>query len=44
MIMAQVPLPPHRSRDYEPVKPSMTALTTVAVLAPMTEPTTVSPG
>src|SRR5262249_54783021 len=31
-------------RGYEPVKPSMTALTTVAVLAPMTEPTTVSPG
>jgi hypothetical protein len=44
MIMAQVPLEPHRSRGYERVKLSMTALTVVAVLAPMTAPTTVSPG
>lgn len=44
MIMAQVSLEPHRSRGYGPVKLSMTALTVVAVLAPMTAPTTVSPG
>jgi hypothetical protein len=44
MIMTQVSLEPRRSRGYEPVKLSITALTTVAVLAPMTEPTTASPG